>query len=221
MPDGAVPGTADRRLRKFLLRRLQLLQADDVRPGLRQPAQQHRQAAIDAIDVVGRDLHSRFMNDARQPREPPGGDPVANPSEFKYRSAASNGLNTRNSAAFRVRSGRGETVDAADLKSAPRKGVWVRLPSSAPTQRSQGTEDAREPRSSARIFRGNVSLLTGLDRGTRLERSQAADPAALFLTLAAARCGALPIESRCRGTGSAPSGFFFREHKSGQREHPP
>jgi hypothetical protein len=29
-------------------------------------------------------------------------------------------------------SGRGETVDAADLKSAPRKGVWVRLPSSAP-----------------------------------------------------------------------------------------
>src|SRR5207244_2184496 len=28
--------------------------------------------------------------------------------------------------------GRGETVDAADLKSAPRKGVWVRLPSSAP-----------------------------------------------------------------------------------------
>jgi hypothetical protein len=28
--------------------------------------------------------------------------------------------------------GRGETVDAADLKSAPRKGVWVRVPSSAP-----------------------------------------------------------------------------------------
>lgn len=28
--------------------------------------------------------------------------------------------------------GRGETVDAADLKSAPRKRVWVRLPSSAP-----------------------------------------------------------------------------------------
>src|SRR2546423_10588860 len=132
MPDRAVPGIADRRLRKFLLRRLQLLQADDVRPGLRQPAQQHRQAAIDAIDVVGRDLHLRFMNDARPPREPSGGDPVANPSEFKYRSPASNGRNTRNSAAFRVRSGRGETVDAADLKSAPRKGVWVRLPSSAP-----------------------------------------------------------------------------------------
>src|SRR5437764_12905636 len=129
MPDRAVSGIADRRLRKFLLRRLQLLQADDVRPGLRQPAQQHRQAAIDAIDVVGRDLHSRFMNDARPPREPP----VANPSEFKYRSPASNGLNTRNFAAFRVRSGRGETVDAADLKSAPRKGVWVRLPSSAPS----------------------------------------------------------------------------------------
>src|SRR3979490_2695122 len=64
-------------------------------------------------------------------------------------------------------SGRGETVDAADLKSAPRKGVWVRLPSSAPTQRSQCTEDAPEPRSPARISRGNVSLLTGLDRRTR------------------------------------------------------
>src|SRR5436309_13006399 len=71
MPDRAVSSIADRRLRKVLLRRLQLLQADDVRPGLRQPAQQHRQTAIDAIGVVGRDLHSRFMNDARPPREPP------------------------------------------------------------------------------------------------------------------------------------------------------
>src|SRR5256885_15809838 len=107
-------------------------------------------------------------------------------------------------------------LGVTDLKSAPRKGVWVRLPSSAPTQRSQGTEDAREPRSPARIFPGNVSLLTGLDRRTRLKRSQAADPAALFLTLAAARCGALPIESGCRGTGSAPKRFFPERHKSGQ-----
>src|SRR5438552_11144109 len=112
-------------------------------------------------------------------------------------------------------------LGVTDLKSAPRKGVWVRLPSSAPTQRSQGTEDAREPRSPARLFRGNVSLLTGLDRRIRLKRSQAADPAGPFLTLAAARCGALPIESGCRGTGSAPSGFFPERHKSGQREHRP
>src|ERR1044071_8088771 len=46
--------------------------------------------------------------------------------------SGSKGLNTSSSAAFRAKSGRGETVDAADLKSAPRKGVWVRLPSSAP-----------------------------------------------------------------------------------------
>src|SRR5437868_14756154 len=71
MPDRAVPRVADRRLGKFLLRRLQLLQADDVRPRLRQPAQQHRQAAIDTIDAVGRHFHWRFMNDARPPREPP------------------------------------------------------------------------------------------------------------------------------------------------------
>src|SRR5436190_23919409 len=127
---------------------------------------------------------------------------MANPSEFKYRSPASNDLNPSNSVAFRARSGRGETVDAADLKSAPRKGVWVRLPSSAPTQRSQCTEDAREPRSpGANLSRKCEPPHTGLDRRIRLKQSQAADPAALFLTLVAARCGALPIESGCRGTG--------------------
>ena len=146
---------------------------------------------------------------------------MANPSEFKYRSPPSNGLNTRNSAAFRVRSGRGETVDAADLKSAPRKGVWVRLPSSAPTQRSQGTEDAREPRSPG----ANLSRKCEPPHRSRSPDSPktkpGGGPGGPFLTLAAARCGALPIESGCRGTGSAPQWFFSRATQKRTEGTPP
>ena len=50
---------------KFLVRRLQLLQADDIGLGLGEPAQQHRQAAIDAVDVEGRDLHCARRPGAR------------------------------------------------------------------------------------------------------------------------------------------------------------
>ena len=57
VPDRAVAGLADRGFREPLVRGLQLLQADDVRLGLRQPAQQHRQAAVDAVDVEGGDPH--------------------------------------------------------------------------------------------------------------------------------------------------------------------
>src|SRR5690242_17131253 len=57
MPDRPVAHVGNRLLGELLLRRLQLLQADRVRLGLLQPAQQHRQAAVDAVDVVGGDLH--------------------------------------------------------------------------------------------------------------------------------------------------------------------
>src|SRR5665213_4049912 len=57
VPDGAVPRIADRRFRELLRRRLQLLKADDVRPGLCKPAEEDREPAIDAVDVEGGDLH--------------------------------------------------------------------------------------------------------------------------------------------------------------------
>jgi hypothetical protein len=52
-----VAGGADLHLREFILRRLQLLQAGDVRLGLFQPLQQGGQAAVDAVDVEGGDAH--------------------------------------------------------------------------------------------------------------------------------------------------------------------
>src|SRR5437879_8593884 len=59
VPDCAVTGLPQRRLGKFLLRRLQLLQAHDVRLGVSEPVQQHRKAAIDTLDVERRNLHCR------------------------------------------------------------------------------------------------------------------------------------------------------------------
>ena len=57
MPDHAVAGFANSGFRKFLLRRLQLLQARNIRPGFCQPADERRQASTDAVDVEGRYLH--------------------------------------------------------------------------------------------------------------------------------------------------------------------
>jgi hypothetical protein len=57
MPDRAITSRLDCGLEEFLVQRLQLLQADDLRLGFGEPAQQHRKAAINAIHVEGRDLH--------------------------------------------------------------------------------------------------------------------------------------------------------------------
>ena len=57
MPDRALTGFPDRGLGKFIVRRLQFLQAGDVWLCFGELAHQHRKAAIDAIHVEGRDLH--------------------------------------------------------------------------------------------------------------------------------------------------------------------
>jgi hypothetical protein len=56
MKDRKVTCLHQRRLRKPLVRALELLQAHHIRLRLFQPAQKHRQPAVDAIDVIGRDL---------------------------------------------------------------------------------------------------------------------------------------------------------------------
>src|SRR5215212_9373927 len=57
VPDRAVARVTKRRNREPLLRGLQFLQADDVWRGLGEPAQEYRQAPVDAVDVEGSDLH--------------------------------------------------------------------------------------------------------------------------------------------------------------------
>src|SRR5690606_24902282 len=57
MPDRLITRVTDRFLREALLRRLQLLKDNDVRLGKVQPAEQHWQAAVDAIHIVGGDFH--------------------------------------------------------------------------------------------------------------------------------------------------------------------
>src|SRR5215218_5888209 len=64
VPDRAVAGVTKGRRREPLLRRLQLLQADDVRRGLGEPAQEHRQTAVDAVDVEGSAPDSRLQSSA-------------------------------------------------------------------------------------------------------------------------------------------------------------
>src|SRR5580658_8417418 len=61
VPDHAVSRIADRRLGEVLLRRLQLLQAHDVRGLLVQPAQEVRQPGGDSVDVIGDDPHGPAM----------------------------------------------------------------------------------------------------------------------------------------------------------------
>src|SRR5258708_19127818 len=55
VPDHAVTRVANRLFRKFVLRRLELLETGNVVLRLTQPAQQNRKASIDAIYVVGGD----------------------------------------------------------------------------------------------------------------------------------------------------------------------
>src|SRR5690606_27514080 len=57
MPDRFVAEVADRSLGELLVGRLELLQADDLGPAQLEPAQQHRQPSVDAVDVVGGDFH--------------------------------------------------------------------------------------------------------------------------------------------------------------------
>jgi hypothetical protein len=55
VPDHAVTRVANRLFRKFVLRRLELLETGNVGLRLTQPAQQNRKASIDAIHIVGGD----------------------------------------------------------------------------------------------------------------------------------------------------------------------
>src|SRR5208283_2949856 len=57
MPDWRVAGFADRRFRKFILGRLQFLQARDIWFEFVKPPQERRQASADAVEVVGCDFH--------------------------------------------------------------------------------------------------------------------------------------------------------------------
>src|SRR5215203_6155326 len=65
VPDRPVASVTKRRSREPLLRGLQFLQADDVRRGLVEPAQEYRQTAVDAIDVEGSDLHPSLFAGVR------------------------------------------------------------------------------------------------------------------------------------------------------------
>jgi hypothetical protein len=58
IPEGAVANVTDCRLRKPVLRRLQLLQADNRRGGLFKPSQKDRQPPVHTVDVVGGNLHA-------------------------------------------------------------------------------------------------------------------------------------------------------------------
>jgi hypothetical protein len=60
MPNGAVAGALDLAPRKLLVRRLQFLQTDAIRLCLVKLPQQHLEATIDAVDVVGGELHRRL-----------------------------------------------------------------------------------------------------------------------------------------------------------------
>jgi hypothetical protein len=60
-PDGLIAGIAERCLRKARVGRLELLQADDIRPRRAQPFEQVRQPADDIVDVEGCDLHRAHM----------------------------------------------------------------------------------------------------------------------------------------------------------------
>ena len=61
VPNHTVAGIADRLFGKLFRRCFQLLQADNIRHGERQPPQQNRQAAIYPINVVGSDSHGCAM----------------------------------------------------------------------------------------------------------------------------------------------------------------
>ncbi len=56
MPERAVARVLERARGTFFVRRLDFLQADDVGAGLAEPLEQPRKPAVDAVDVIRRDL---------------------------------------------------------------------------------------------------------------------------------------------------------------------
>ncbi len=60
MPQRVVAGRLDRGDRKFLLRRLEFLQAHDVGLALLEIVQEGVQPAVDTVDVVGGEQHGVF-----------------------------------------------------------------------------------------------------------------------------------------------------------------
>src|ERR1700716_224928 len=65
VPNDSITGVSNGRFRKLVLGRFQFLKAHDIRCGLTQPAQQIRQARVDAVDVVGDDSHFEATQVAR------------------------------------------------------------------------------------------------------------------------------------------------------------
>jgi hypothetical protein len=73
VPDRAVAGDAQRARRKFVIRRLQLLETHDIWRGLFHPPEQVGKPPVDAVDVVGRDPHRIVqMPDMQEARRPAG-----------------------------------------------------------------------------------------------------------------------------------------------------
>ena len=66
VPDGAVAGLLQRRRREALVGALEFLEAGDIGGGRLQPLQQHRQPAVDAVDVEGGDAHHGATRQCRR-----------------------------------------------------------------------------------------------------------------------------------------------------------
>src|SRR5271165_5970265 len=60
VPNHSIAGLPDGGFRKLLMRRLQLLKADDIGCGLAKPAQQIRQPGANAVDVISEDFHTAY-----------------------------------------------------------------------------------------------------------------------------------------------------------------
>src|SRR5262249_3675181 len=68
-PDGVVSGLTNGGFRKLFLRRLQLLQANDIWRRFLKPSQDHRESAVYAVDVEGRYSHGGLLYAASSRRE--------------------------------------------------------------------------------------------------------------------------------------------------------
>lgn len=60
MPDGTITGVFDRLGGELGIRRFQLLEDDDIGLRLVEPPEQNIETTVDAVDVIGRDLHLRL-----------------------------------------------------------------------------------------------------------------------------------------------------------------
>src|SRR5690606_17510218 len=145
VPDGAVAGFADGVDGEFLLRRLQFLQAGDVGPGLLQPAQQHGQPAVDAVDVVGGDLHGRTLYRNARPAAGPAWPPI---------SATAKGMPSCQSGAIRGQAMKWPCTQAAPASAASARST----PLSTPSTTTSGASDAhRRTRSPSRRRPGRLA----------------------------------------------------------------